>query len=112
MAETVLKSQPEDFKKTKKWKKVLSDIYLVTGLVADCMSRRRDSLDQRVALLELRENEIQAIPHGQVTVKNEIRWGNAKGDLVCAYMQRGRYTEAKNIMEELLIYYKKWGARG
>lgn len=67
-------------------------------------------MKQRLVLLDLREKELKSIPDGQATVEDEIRWGNAKGDLACAYMQRYQFDEAKNIMEELLAYYKKWGS--
>lgn len=109
----IIQAQSKDFQNTLECQTILSDIYLVTGIIADCIgvSRRQQSLDQRKLLLEMRERELKAIvPRSHVTVDDEIRWGNAKGDLACAYMQRGRYEDAKEIMTELLGWYQKWGS--
>ena len=110
-AVAIIEAQPADFKASPECEVLLSDIYLVTGIIADCVgvSRRQESLDHREELLRMREKELKTIEAHKVTVEDEIRWGNAKGDLACAYMQRSRYSEAKEIMTELLKYYQKWG---
>ncbi|KAF7676169.1 hypothetical protein GT037_005674 [Alternaria burnsii] len=110
-AETALLKQDDQFKNSPEFEELISDIYLVTGIVADCVgvSKRKESLQHREELLRLRNNELDRIPVDQRTTDDEIRWGNAKGDLACAYFQRDRYAEAKVLMEELLVYYRKWG---
>jgi tetratricopeptide (TPR) repeat protein len=111
-AETALLKQDDQFKTSPEFEELISDIYLVTGIVADCVgvSQRKQSLEHRHELLRLRNKELDRIPVSQRTVDDEIRWGNAKGDLACAFMQRDRYADAKAIMEELLPYYQKWGS--
>ncbi|KAK0099728.1 hypothetical protein ONS95_013378 [Cadophora gregata] len=111
-AETIMRAQDVEFQPTPEWEELLSDIYLVAGILADCIgvSKRKESLEHRQVLLRLRQNELDAIPVGKRTTDDEIRWGNAKGDLACAYMQRGRYSEAKEIMEELVVWFRKWGS--
>ena len=111
-AESIIKRQPSLVQESPECEALISDIYLVTGILADCIgvSRRRQSLEHRQILLKLREKELAAIPPGQVTVDDEIRWGNAKGDLACAYLQRAEFQKTREIMEELLVYYQKWGS--
>jgi hypothetical protein len=82
----------------------------VTGIRADCIgvSKRKESLDHRSALMDLRQKELDRIPKEKRTTDDEIRWGNAKGDLACAHMERGRYDKAKYILKELLGWNRKW----
>ncbi|KAI1123776.1 P-loop containing nucleoside triphosphate hydrolase protein [Nemania abortiva] len=112
-AESIIERQPPEVRGHQDVEMLLSDIYLVVGIVADCIgvSRRRQSLDYRLKLLELRERELGGIPPELVSRDDEIRWGNAKGDLACAYLQRCEFRKTRDIMEELYNnYYQKWGS--
>ncbi|KAI0407262.1 P-loop containing nucleoside triphosphate hydrolase protein, partial [Xylaria palmicola] len=112
-AESIIKMQPQCVQRSQDCEILLSDIYLVAGIVADCVgvTRRRQSLDYRLKLLELRERELGDIPPERVTMNDEIRWGNAKGDLACAYLQRSEFGKTRDIMEKLYTdYYQKWGS--
>ena len=97
---------------TPELEELLSDIYLVIGILADCIgvSKRDESLDLRLSLLDLREKAHKAIPPAEIIVEDEIRLGNARTDLACAYMQRAQYTKASKIIEEMLLQYMKWGS--
>ena len=97
---------------TPELEELLSDIYLVTGILADCIgvSKRDQSLDHRLKLLGLREKAHKAIPPAEITVDDEIRLGNARTDLACAHMQRAEYTKAGEIIEEMLPHYRRWGS--
>ncbi|KAM5472504.1 hypothetical protein MauCBS54593_003096 [Microsporum audouinii] len=110
-AEHIIETGSEEEKSSADWEKYLSDIQLVTGIVADCVgvTRREESLDRRRKLSELRQREFNRIPRSLVTTEDEIRLGNAKGDLACAYLQRGLYKDAREIMEKLLKDYQRWG---
>lgn len=109
----IIEEQPKVVQDAPQVQSVLSDILLVTGILADCIgvSRREDSLQHRLKLLQLREEELQTKrASAQATVDDEIRWGNAKGDLACAYLQRNDFHKTREIMEELFeCYYKRWG---
>ncbi|KAK0732045.1 P-loop containing nucleoside triphosphate hydrolase protein [Lasiosphaeris hirsuta] len=111
-AEDVIARQKAEIRQSSECECLMSDMYLVTGILADCIgvSRRRESLEHRRILLGLREREFNAIPKARVTVEDEIRVGNAKGDLACAYLQRGEFGKARAIMEGLYREcYKRWG---
>lgn len=110
-ADEIIKKQPTSVRESAECKALISDIYLVTGILADCtgVSRRGESLEHRQVLLTLREEELASIPPKKVTAEDQIRWGNTKGDLACAYLRRGQFEKTREIMEELLICYKKWG---
>lgn len=110
-ADEIIKKQPTSVGESAECKALISDINLVTGRLADCIgvSRCGVSLEDRQVLLTLREEELASISPKKVTVEDQIQWGNPKGDLACAYLQRGQFEKTCEIMEELLIYYKKWG---
>ncbi|KAK3384245.1 P-loop containing nucleoside triphosphate hydrolase protein [Lasiosphaeria ovina] len=108
----IISRQPLSLQQTPACEALVSDIYLVTGILADCIgvSRRRESLEHRRVLRDLREREFEAIPADKVTMDDEIRLANARGDLACAYLQRGEFSKTRRIMEDLFTnYYKKWG---
>ncbi|PVH81623.1 hypothetical protein DL98DRAFT_489524 [Cadophora sp. DSE1049] len=110
MAETIMRAQDARFQSTPEWEELLSDIYLVIDILADCIgvSKRKQSLDHRQELMRLRQKELDAISVDNRTTDDLLRWAKAKADLACAYMQRGRYSEAKEIMDELLVWFGKW----
>lgn len=111
VAVAAVKGQKDAYRATPECEELLSDIYLVTGILADCIgvSKRRNSMEDRIELMRLREKELDRITPDMRSLEVEIRWGNAKGDLACAHLQREGYEKANQIMKELLGYYKKWG---
>lgn len=58
-AERIINSGTEEERSSLESEKALSDVYLVTGILADCIgvSRRRESLEHRQLLLKMRQRE-------------------------------------------------------
>lgn len=110
-AENLVNMQELTIRDTPEMMALLSDLYTITGIIADCIgvSRRAESLDHRDKALVLREKAFADIPRDQVTTNDEIRLWNTHCDRACAFMQRNRYEEAGEVFEKALERYQTWG---